>query len=120
MALDRAILGLAKDLADQYYRDFLEYRESCEKWAREGYRPHYCEHGTNQWTDWDNICGPCEDGLTMADGVQRREAALDSAKRRHAEFGELIAAWELFRKRGIKVDDKALADRLATLLTVKG
>ena len=42
-----------------------EYEEACRDWAREGYRPHYCIHGTNQWTDYDNICGPCEEGLTL-------------------------------------------------------
>src|SRR3954471_8807791 len=33
--------------------------------AAEGHTPHYCIHGTNQWTDYDNICGWCEDGVTM-------------------------------------------------------
>lgn len=40
------------------------YEEECREWARQGYRPHYCIHGTNQWTDYDNICGPCEESLT--------------------------------------------------------
>lgn len=26
-------------------------------------RPHYCVHGTNQWTDYDNICHYCEDSI---------------------------------------------------------
>jgi hypothetical protein len=38
------------------------YERECAEYARQGYRPHYCIHGTNQWTDYDNICGPCEEG----------------------------------------------------------
>lgn len=33
--------------------------------AANGHRSHYCIHGTNQWTDYDNICGGCEDGVTL-------------------------------------------------------
>ena len=43
--------------------------------SRERLTPHYCIHGTNRWTDYDNICGPCEDGYTD------RELALDWAHR---------------------------------------
>lgn len=39
-----------------------EYREACEDWYQMGYRPEVCIHGTNQWTDYDNICGGCEGG----------------------------------------------------------
>lgn len=38
-----------------------EYLRDVEDAAKEGYRPHHCFHGTNLWTDYDNICGPCED-----------------------------------------------------------
>jgi len=41
-----------------------EYEEDCREWARQGYAPHYCIHGTNLWVDYDNICGPCEDSLS--------------------------------------------------------
>lgn len=34
-------------------------------YAEDGYRPHYCIHGTNQWTDYDNICGGCEEGISL-------------------------------------------------------
>lgn len=30
-----------------------------------GYRFPECIHGRSYWTDYDNICGPCEDGLTV-------------------------------------------------------
>lgn len=44
-----------------------EYEAECREWAKpkfgapHGYRPHYCIHGTNDWTDYDNICWGCEE-----------------------------------------------------------
>jgi hypothetical protein len=42
----------------EWHRDAAEDR-------RNGYRPHYCLHGKSNWTDYDNICGGCEDGDTV-------------------------------------------------------
>src|SRR5690606_34118973 len=36
-----------------------EYAADLAADAAVGYRGHYCIHGTDQWTDHDNICGPC-------------------------------------------------------------
>jgi len=30
-----------------------------------GYSFPYCEHGSSLWTDYDNICGGCEDGYSV-------------------------------------------------------
>lgn len=30
----------------------------------QGYRFPHCIHGSSLWTDYDNICGPCEDSFT--------------------------------------------------------
>jgi hypothetical protein len=38
------------------------YFEDCAADRANGHRPHYCFHGTSLWTDYDNICGGCEDG----------------------------------------------------------
>jgi hypothetical protein len=27
--------------------------------------PEACVHGSSAWTDYDNICGPCEDGYSV-------------------------------------------------------
>lgn len=66
-----------------------EYYAECEEWAEEGYRPHYCIHGTNLWTDYDPICGPCEDGEPLwddardwADAKWRAEETLKAVERR--------------------------------------
>lgn len=40
------------------------YERECEAYARQGYRPHYCIHGVNQWVDYDIPCGSCEEGYT--------------------------------------------------------
>ena len=39
------------------------YEQECQRDYDAGYTPHYCIHGTNRWTDYDNICGSCEDSL---------------------------------------------------------
>lgn len=47
------------------------YEEECREYAKQGYRPHYCPHGTDLWVDWDPICQWCEESLT-----QREEALM--------------------------------------------
>lgn len=39
-----------------------DYLKEQEQYAQEGYRMPECFHGTNQWVDYDAICGGCEDG----------------------------------------------------------
>ena len=67
-ALTLAQHKLYLHMAVAYMRRLTErrrmYEEECERDARNGHRAHYCIHGTNQWTDYDNICGPCEESLT--------------------------------------------------------
>ena len=48
-----------------------EWQAEAEEYAKQGHRPHYCIHGTNQWTDYDNICGGCEEGLTLREQAIR-------------------------------------------------
>ena len=71
-----------------------------------GYSYPYCRHGSSQWTDYDNICGPCEDGYSLyqlalweaqsrAARTEKRITWLLSAppefRRDHDEtFGELL------------------------------
>lgn len=49
-----------------------------------GYGYPYCPHGSSLWTDYDNICGPCEDGYTV---YQR---ALWSMQEKMAEYNRRI------------------------------
>ena len=48
-----------------------EWQEAAARDLMNGHRPHYCIHGTDQWTDWDNICGGCEEGLTLREQAIR-------------------------------------------------
>lgn len=53
-------------LSRKFYADMLAEQAEADAFDRaNGHRPHYCIHGTNQWTDYDNICGGCEDGVTL-------------------------------------------------------
>ena len=45
-----------------------------------GYSFPYCEHGKSLWTDYDNICGGCEDGYSVY------QLALWSAQEKYAEY----------------------------------
>lgn len=49
-----------------------------------GYTFPYCEHGTSRWTDYDNICGGCEDGYSIY------QLALWSAQEKVAEYSKRI------------------------------
>jgi hypothetical protein len=79
---DKRVLRMALRLSRRYEREYQEYLEEVEAAHREGFRAQYCEHGTYQWVDWDPICGPCEDGWSMANGTDRRRRALDEARSR--------------------------------------
>ena len=95
--MNKAILSLASRLNASYLRDYNEYLDACDEWRKEGYRPHYCEHGTNQWTDYDNICGPCEDGHSMGDPLFRMRYALDMAIDRDERCRALVQAASTLR-----------------------
>lgn len=53
-----------------------------------GYTFPHCPHGMSRWTDYDNICGHCEDGLTA---IQRAQSI---ARNRYREF-RLRTDWVL-------------------------
>lgn len=85
-----------------------EYDEECREAAEQGFRPHYCIHGTNLWTDYDPICGYCENGEPLwddardwdnakhkaaalyAEVAKRSEAALEVVKLDHKMFETMI------------------------------
>jgi hypothetical protein len=49
-----------------------------------GYTFPYCPHGSSRWTDYDNICGPCEDGYSVY------QLAIWSAQEKVAKVNERI------------------------------
>lgn len=96
------LLRLASRLEVHMWNNYQVYLEVCAEDRKAGYRPHVCEHGMSLWTDYDNICGPCEDGRTMADGLQRRSEALYWAHERWDEASRLIT-W-LNQAESLRVD----------------
>lgn len=54
-----------------------------------GYTYPECVHGTSRWTDWDNICGGCEEGASLAD----------------IYIGQVRHAFRQFQERNLAVKD---------------
>jgi len=119
MATSKAVLSLAAKIARSLEQGYADYLESCEQDRREGHRAHYCEHGMSRWTDYDNICGPCEDGISMSDGMTRREYALDSAKRRDEKCRAIVKAAQTLSDLGIEVNYEPVWKEVTRLLTVE-
>lgn len=58
------------------------YERECEEYARDGYRPQHCIHGTYLWTDYDPICGGCESGEeSESDAKRAHQMARNEAHR---------------------------------------
>lgn len=72
-----------KQAREALKKDAYEYLREVEDAAEEGFRIHYCFHGTNLWTDYDPICGPCEDGA-----YEPRHHRIDGP-----EFTEMVENW---------------------------
>lgn len=89
MATDKATLKLAAKIMKRIRRSWEMYENECEDWAKQGYRPHYCFHGTDQWTDYDNICGWCEEygnhweySLALRQALDEATAAREAKQKR--------------------------------------
>lgn len=50
-----------EDLLEGFHKGQADYLRDCEEYREKGWRHHYCFHGTNMWTDYDPICGMCEE-----------------------------------------------------------
>lgn len=114
--MSKAMLKLAAAISRELLSDYNDYLAQCENDRKNGYRPHYCEHGTSNWTDYDNICGPCEDGISMGDGVFRREFAIDSAKRKMEAVSEITNAITTLRSNRVEIDLDPVIARISAIL----
>lgn len=61
------------------------------------YRFPHCIHGTSLWTDYDNICFGCEDGVRYDDP----RMCLDRAKRDLAECEERVTLIGAILRKGV-------------------
>lgn len=57
----RIAIAKARHIFARQEKTLAEWKVDAAEAAADGYRPHYCVHGTNLWTDYDNICQGCED-----------------------------------------------------------
>ena len=117
---EKLVLHLAAKLSRQYWGDYQGYLEKVESDYRKGFRPEHCEHGMSQWVHFDPICGGCEDGWSMGDGVQRRRRALDEARSRVERVDKmsrvLIEAVQVLGSDAVDTDK--VTDRIVKLMTV--
>lgn len=51
----------ANEIASDMIKTQANHRAMVEEYAKDGYRAPHCIHGTDNWTDYDNICYGCED-----------------------------------------------------------
>lgn len=86
------IVLLAKALLPGIRAQYASYMEECETYYREGLTPQYCEHGTTRWTDYDNICWGCEEGITAYAGGAYH-IALVQARARVQQTEERLARY---------------------------
>jgi hypothetical protein len=80
MATDKATLKLAAKILKRIRGQWDAYEQECAEYLKEGFRPHYCFHGTNLWTDYDNICGWCEEYGNHWSYEMAMRQALDEAR----------------------------------------
>lgn len=107
--MDKQTAKLAVILLTSYRNRFAEYEEECNEYAKQGYRPRTCIHGTNQWTDYDNICGGCEDG----EGYWNRETfgqiAIREAQGAMDEMQDRISIYVDLMKRNAPIHEDMIA-----------
>jgi len=87
MALNSTQKKFALAAIKEVRAEHAAYLSDMDDLRKEGYGPSHCFHGTDRWTDYDNICGYCEEGLTL------QEMALGRAKHRYSEVERKLHAY---------------------------
>lgn len=98
---DTLVVSVARKISATLAKNYADYLDECEQDRKNGHRAHYCEHGANMWTDWDNICGYCEESITMGDGVMRRAEALRIAHESVADWHAAVEALRTLERTGV-------------------
>lgn len=116
------VARLAMRIERRLWNSHIEYEEAVNYWYTHGegktkrYTYPTCEHGTSRWTDYDNICGPCEDGLFLSNGIHRRRYALSEAKERIEKADRLLITATDMTKERIAFDAKKFYQMVANCL----
>ena len=87
---DTFVLKLAVKIFAHYGKQWEAYESDCESYAKDGYRPAHCFHGTALWVDYDVMCGACEEGYGWFDPMLYRQLALAEAKGAYKSFDERL------------------------------
>lgn len=102
------ILPMALHIFKDFEARWAKFEEEKEAYYREGFRPQYCFHGTSNWTDYDNICGPCEDGYGWFDRQAYRLLSLSMAHQAYREWSKRVDLLTAIRDADAPADWSAL------------
>ncbi len=114
--LSPRVARVAMILANGFAADYAAYREAAEestrnpRTGRKEWREAFCEHGSSLWTDYDNICGGCEDGRTMGDAKQRYARAIDEAKYLVELSDDMHRIMQMMIRAGVEFDRAAYVE----------
>lgn len=110
------VTRVARQILDAEIAKFEQYEAEVADWyangdgrsvadGGRGYSYPACVHGVSRWTDYDNICGPCEDGYGHFDWHREARYAVESAKSRLAAV-EARQGWWDARPNGHRMPDE--------------
>lgn len=109
------VLQLAKKALDKSRKAYADYEQEVKEWYRDnpGYQYPYCPHGTSLITDYDPMCGDCENGYQNFHYESEARDAIDAAKYAVAERDKRVdAIVHLFTKLGATWDDLQSPDHI--------
>lgn len=86
MALNATVAKIALTELARVRAMYEAHEAHAEECHRQGFRAHYCAHGVNMWTDYDAMCGECENGRQRFHYMEEAEAALGYAKAQQAKM----------------------------------
>lgn len=113
----------ANEIATDMIETQTNYRAMVEEYAKDGYRAPHCIHGTDNWTDYDNICYGCEEENGFSEystedeiRVLAKEAAIrehnQKMSRTHSAAIALDMAIDIMRTHSKELESDAL-DRVS-------
>lgn len=109
MALNATVAKLAVTKLAEVRNMYAEHDEHKRECYNAGHRPHYCAHGVNQWTDYDAMCGECEDGRSYFDYEREALDAIAYAKAQQAKMEVRLNAVVALSAMGAPISDDLAA-----------
>jgi hypothetical protein len=101
------VLKLAVKILDKKRKMYERHDEDVARWYRSAdgkYKYPTCIHGTSTWTDYDNICGDCENGYTYFDYARDARESLDEANVRWTTYWALFDTTAMLRRHHAPMD----------------